>query len=132
MFSDVLYYRETILYHGRLIMNIQNTNHNIGKRVSDLRKSKKMTQSELADMINITSKHMSEIERGVTGMSIDVQILLSEKLECSIDYLLKGEDYKSVDYLLPDTIVSILNSDNSDELSLLQEYLSFYEKLHCI
>ena len=110
-------------------MENQCSNENIGKRIAELRKCQNLTQAALADQIGSTSKHISEIERGVTGISIDTQVKLGEKLHCSLDYMIKGEDYKSVDSLLPVSIIEILHSQDRDEIALLTEYLKLYEKI---
>ena len=88
-------------------MKNQSSNENIGKRIAKLRKQQHLTQAQLAEQIGASSKHISEIERGVTGISIDTQVLIAEKLSCSLDFLIKGEEYKSVDSLLPTGIVKI-------------------------
>ena len=110
-------------------MDNQSSNESIGRRVAELRKQKGWTQLRLAEEIGTVSKHISEIERGVTGMSIDTQIRLGEKLYCSMDYLLKGQDFASVDYLLPGTIVEILRSQDLQEIVVLTQYLEIYEKI---
>lgn len=111
-------------------MTYSSSNENIGKRVARLRKQHKLTQTQLADRIGITSKHLSEIERGVTGISIDTQIELSSFLNCSIDYLIKGDDFKSIDSMIPDSIVSILKSNDESKKSLLIEYLLFFDRIN--
>ena len=42
----------------------------IREAIKKARKAKGMTQQELAEEINITSRHMSDIERGVKGVSL--------------------------------------------------------------
>lgn len=80
-------------------MENQCSNEDIDRQIAGLRKQRKLTQVALADQIGATSKHISEIERGVTGISIDTQVQLSEKLFCSLDYLIKGREYESVESL---------------------------------
>ena len=89
-----------------------------------------MTQTQLAEKINTTNKHVSEIERGITGISIDTQVLLGQTLNCSLDYIIKGDEYESVDSLLPTKIIEILHSKDESEISLLLEYLKLYERIH--
>lgn len=113
-------------------MHNQSSNESIGKRIAKLRKRYHLTQAQLADQIGSSSKHISEIERGVTGISIDTQVLLAEKLNCSLDYLIKGDEYKSVDSLLPAKILEILHSSSEKEISLLSDYLKMYERIHNI
>lgn len=110
-------------------MKNQCSNENIGKRIAQLRKRQNLTQAALAEQIGATSKHISEIERGVTGISIDMQVQLSEKLFCSLDYLIKGKEFESVDSLIPPYIVDILHSQDEAEKALLLEYLKIYEKI---
>lgn len=110
-------------------MDNQTSNECIGKRISELRKRQNLAQNKLADMIGTTPKHLSEIERGITGISIDVQVQLSEKLYCSIDYLVKGQEFQSIDSVLPPYIVEIVRSGKMDEIKLLTEYLNLYETL---
>lgn len=50
-----------------------------------------MTQEQLSDQLNISLKHYSEVERGITGLSVENIIKISNILHVSIDYLLKGE-----------------------------------------
>lgn len=114
---------------GGVILNNPNSNENIGKRIATLRKYHKLTQAQLAELIGSSAKHISEIERGVTGISIDTQVLLGEKLHCSLDYLIKGTEFQSVDSLLPNKILEILHSQNEREFSLLINYLKMYEEL---
>lgn len=106
------------------------SNESIGKRVAKLRKKHHLTQAQLADLVGATSKHISEIERGITGISIDMQVLLSKHLYCSLDYLIKGQEYETVETVLPSFAIDILNSHNDSEKSLFIEYLNFYEKLY--
>ena len=39
----------------------------IGRRVQDARVAKRMTQEYVADQCDCTTKHISDIERGVVG-----------------------------------------------------------------
>lgn len=61
----------------------------LGKRIHEARKSKKLTQDELAEMINTSTVYISEIERGIKMPSIPVFISIAEALEVSADYLLR-------------------------------------------
>jgi len=61
-----------------------------GKRLQEARKAKKLTQEELSERVHVGRQHISKIERGEITCSLDVLLELSEELEISIDYLLKG------------------------------------------
>lgn len=64
----------------------------MGKRIASARKLNEMTQEKLAHRLGIGVKHLSEIERGVSGVAIGTLIELVKILNISSDYLLFGED----------------------------------------
>ena len=49
-----------------------------------------MTQEMLAEKLDISVKHLSEVERGISGLSLENLAKISIILEKSIDYLVKG------------------------------------------
>ena len=65
-----------------------------GGRLRTLRKRRRMTQETLAGALNISIDHLSKIEHGKRGVSIDllldISAALSEAVDTSLDYLLKG------------------------------------------
>ena len=105
------------------------SNESIGKRVAWLRKKQHLTQAQLGDLVGATPKHISEIERGITGISIDMQVLLCDHLYCSLDYLIKGQEYETVENTLPPFAINILNSHDEQEISLFIDYLNYYDKI---
>lgn len=62
----------------------------IGSRIKAERKKLGITQEKLSEMINVTTHYIYEIERGMKSMSLDTLVLLSEKLELSLDYIIFG------------------------------------------
>ena len=46
----------------------------IGKRIRAKRKQKDLSQEELAEMVNISTVHMSHIETGYTKLSLPVLV----------------------------------------------------------
>jgi len=63
-----------------------------GKRVRDLRKKQGMTQESLAEDLNASVEHLSRIEHGKDGVSIDLILEIANRFEVSTDYLLTGDD----------------------------------------
>lgn len=63
----------------------------IGLRIKEKRKEMKLTQEMLAEKLGISVKHLSEVERGIAGLSIENLILLSTFFDVSLDYLIKGD-----------------------------------------
>lgn len=66
-------------------MNIE-----IGKTIRELRKSKGITATFVAQNIGVTSSVLSEIERGKSNPTIDKVVALSDFFGVTTDYLLKG------------------------------------------
>ena len=111
-----------------------NLNEEIGKRIALLRSQKGMTQEALAEKLNCSIKHVSHVERGVASFSLDLLIEVSSIFNCSLDYLVKGEEAPS-ELKLPTYILHILGRDEDrliKEKALLLSYLEMYRKLRNI
>lgn len=66
-------------------------NHIIGQRLKAVRIDKHITQEELAEMLQFgCAQQISDIERGMGGLSVDKLILACKKLDVEADYLLFG------------------------------------------
>ncbi len=63
------------------------------ERLKELRKRKKMTQQELAEVTSANQGTIARWEKGSLEPSIEQIILLSDTLDSSIDYLLGTVDY---------------------------------------
>ena len=68
--------------------------HDMGLRIKQQRKTRNLTQEILAEQLNISVKHFSEVERGLSGLSVENLIKLSNILGVSIDYIVKGDEDK--------------------------------------
>lgn len=64
----------------------------MGQRLRACRLQSNYTQEYMAEVLDISLKHYSEIERGITGLSTEKLIYLSNFFQISIDYLLKGDE----------------------------------------
>ena len=114
-------------------------NASIGSRIAKLRKEHRLTQEQFAEKLDISIKHCSAVERGLSCLSLEKLIEVSNLFDVSLDYLIKGKtsisdyaidytiDYESSD--LPSSILSIISSRNESEINLLQEYLRLYTKI---
>ena len=63
----------------------------LGNRIKEARKLKKISQIELADAANISVSHLSNIENGKKSISIDLFIRVVEALQVSADWLLRTD-----------------------------------------
>ena len=68
---------------GRLQMNLAD-------RIQRLRKSRGISQEELADRIGVSRQAVSKWESGQTSPDLEKIVLLSDYFEVTTDYLLKG------------------------------------------
>ena len=68
---------------------------NIGERITKLRKNKNITQLELANDLFVTDKTISSWETNRTEPSLEMLVRLSEILDCSVGYLIYGDNPKS-------------------------------------
>lgn len=57
----------------------------IGKRIQELRKKKKLTQDQLAELIDVTPHFLSSLERGVYNIKLDTLVQIINHLDCSAD-----------------------------------------------
>lgn len=109
-------------------------NISIGERIAKLRKEQSLTQEQFAEKLDISIKHCSSVERGISCLSIEKLIDISNLFDVSLDYLIKGtspltcvQNYTSYDF--PPSILSIIASKDKYEIDLFLEYLRFYPKI---
>ena len=62
----------------------------MGLRIKNRRKKLLLTQETVAEYLGISVKHLSEVERGIAGLSIENLINLGSVLGLSLDYIIKG------------------------------------------
>ena len=108
---------------------MENLNESIGKRISRLRKKQGLTQEKFAEEIDISIKHISAVERGTSSLSLEKLIDAAQHLDCTMDYLILGNEKKDGTDLLPSSILAILSSDDEKEKELLLEYLNLYNRI---
>ena len=102
----------------------------VGKRFREIRKANHITQEALADMLEVTPKHISQIELGKTGLSLNIVVKFAHLLNCSMDYLIFGNSANRMLDKLPTEILSILYSGNPEEIERLERYLNMYIEMH--
>jgi transcriptional regulator with XRE-family HTH domain len=64
----------------------------IGIRIKKARERLNITQEYISEKIDVGPQHISDIERGAVGISIDTLIKLCGALEVTADYILFGKD----------------------------------------
>lgn len=121
-------------------MNCEHDNYDrigVGDRIQKRRKELKMTQEYLAVKIDKATKYISEIERGKSGMSIELAIALSNELDISLDYILKGSDAdfqmikRMLLYYNDGKLIDTINKSNPNTFNSALDIVSvFYNSLN--
>ena len=94
----------------------------LGKRIRDARKQRKLTQGELAAIIQISPSYMSEIEMGKTNFSVEIFARISEALQISADWLLRT-NIPEVNALYSSEVAEVLTDCSPSETELLLKIL---------
>ena len=82
----------------------------LGKNIKHYRKQKKLTQEQLAEKLELSVGFISQIERGITKMSLDTLIEICDTLDCSARDLLD-------------------NSQTNYDSNSSNDFFAIYEKL---
>ena len=64
----------------------------VGKRIKQLRLQKGLNQSELANKINVSQAHMSNMERGYSNITMENLLALHDVLEVPMAEIFKDID----------------------------------------
>lgn len=98
----------------------------LGERIKMQRKIKGTTQEHFAEYLNVSVGYISQIERGITRVSLERLIEISKYLECSVDFLLDGTSPKDDKYLaneFNEMFFQLTTSEKKMLTHLLKEYL---------
>jgi len=63
----------------------------IGKRIRSLRKGRYRTAKMFAEFLNISERHLSNIERGNTLPSVEILSQIAKEFHVTIDFLILGQ-----------------------------------------
>lgn len=91
--------------------------HNVGRLIATLRKSKGWTQVELAEKLQVSDKTISKWESGAGLPEISQFPTMSKLFDVSIDYLMTGKEPEK-------EILTISKSElcaKNDDVSLAEE-----------
>jgi transcriptional regulator with XRE-family HTH domain len=100
-----------------------------GKRLSEVRKSKKMSQDELAKKLDVHGAVIGRYERDEVKPSIEMAASIAEALEVSLDYLVGNTDLlleKNVVNKIVD-IQKLNSEDRAHVFALLDAFLQSHK-----
>ena len=103
---------------------------NIADRIQNLRKTKGLSQEQLADAIGVSRQAVSKWESEQATPDLEKIILMSEYIEVTTDYLLKGiepiEDTKSEHKTIGDVLdQKILTKENGKKTKTILKYILY-------
>lgn len=83
----------------------------IGERIKRMRKSNGVTQEVLAEHLDVSIGYVSQVERGITKISLDLLAAISTVLGCDIAYLVSESAINSNEYMESEIISEIKKLD---------------------
>lgn len=101
----------------------------IGERIKQARKSKGMTQEVLAEKLSVSIGYVSQVERGITKISLDLLGAISSILECDVSSLVSKTAVESNEYMETELLNEIKKLDNSKRKYIFEIIKLTNEKL---
>lgn len=71
----------------------------IGTRIKSVRKAVGMTQENLAERLDVSIGYISQVERGITKISLDLLAEISDILNRDISFFVCGTNFSSDKYM---------------------------------
>lgn len=81
------------------IANMHADYHLIGERIKEQRKHAGLTQERLAEKLGVSTGYVSQVERGITKISLDLLAAVSSALRCDMGLLVAGSATGGNEYL---------------------------------
>jgi len=102
----------------------QALNMEIGKRLRKQRENLQMTREQLCELIDVSPQYLSQVERGVKGLSIEKLLVVCDGLGLSTEYVLRGVD--ALTDISP--VVAVLATLDEAHIPLVENILkSFFQ-----
>ena len=92
----------------------------IGERIKRVRKSRGMTQDVLAEQLSVSIGYVSQVERGITKISLDLLGAISVILNCDIAYLISESAVNSAEYMESEIVSEIRKLDDKKRKYILK------------
>lgn len=96
----------------------------IGKRIKRYRTDKKISQEELGQIVFVNNEHISRIETGAKGPSLEMLVMIANALDVSADDLLT-DNLKHSSSPVSTELHDLLLDCNNDEKAILTKTVKF-------
>lgn len=101
----------------------------IGNRIKAQRQKRGYTQEMLAEKLDVTVGYVSQVERGITKISLDLLASISTFLDCEINILISGAVVVSQSYMSSELSEYFNRLDGRDK-KLLTEFAKLLADNH--
>ena len=91
----------------------------IGERIKHARKIKEITQENMAEKLGVSIGYVSQVERGVTKISLDLLGAISSILECNVSSLISASAVNSTEYLESEIVSELRKLDQRKKKFIL-------------
>lgn len=71
----------------------------LGEKIKKIRRRKNLSQSNLAELVNVSMSYISRIECGKDHISLDLLLNVCEALETNVSEILTGNHFDEYSYL---------------------------------
>ena len=92
----------------------------IGERIKKIRKEREMTQEILAEKLNVSIGYVSQVERGITKISLDLLGAISSILNYDIAEFITESATNSSEYIETDLLHEIRKLDRNKKKFILE------------
>lgn len=99
----------------------------LGQRIRTARLSSGLSQEQLAEMVGLSSQHISHTEVASTKISLPSLVKIANALHTSVDKLLSDNIHESKSYLLDD-VQAVFSDCDPDEVYVMLEAASAVKK----
>ncbi len=118
------------LLYGDIMKEKKAINIQIGNEIKKARERAGLTQEQFGEMVSLGTKNVSDIERGVSGITVSTLKRICEKLPVSSDTILFGKyEENNIEYLTEQ--LKKLSPKKFDMISaLLNKIFEIFSKLN--
>lgn len=101
----------------------------VGYKIQEYRVAAKLTQAQLAELIGVSQKHISRLERGMHSPHFDMIIKIAKVLNVSIDAFVEDLSADNIN-IFWQNIKSEIEGMSQNQLSLIKDTIYAVKKYH--